>query len=365
MTSIAGPAPAGSSARSAGDRSGIARAAIVMLAILLVGALALSLASGPTGFMPGRAVEVLAGALIGASDAADRDTLVILDIRLPRAAFSLMVGAALAVAGCVMQSLFRNPLADPGLIGISSGAALAAVLMIVLGGPFAATLPEAMRPYALPVAAFAGALAVTTILYAIATRDGRTSIATMLLAGIAIGALAAAAIGLLIFMSDDRQLRDVTFWSLGSLGGATWEKAAVLFAFTGLPLLAFLRVARDLDAMLLGEAEALHLGVEVEGLKRLAIVAAAASVGAAVSFTGVIGFLGLVVPHILRLAIGPTHRALIPASALAGAILLTLADTACRIVVSPAELPIGVLTAFFGAPFFLWLLLRRRGLADL
>jgi iron complex transport system permease protein len=264
-----------------------------------------------------------------------------------------------------MQSLFRNPLADPGLVGISSGAALAAVTMIVLGGPLVAALPAVARLYALPTAAFAGALLATALLYSIATREGRTSIATMLLAGIAIAALAAAVIGVMIFISDDRQLRDLTFWSLGSLGGATWETAGVLLPFIGIALLAFARIAGDLDAMLLGETEAAHLGVEIETLKRTAIVAVSAAVGAAVAVTGVIGFLGMVVPHLLRLAIGPTHRALLPASALAGAALLTVADTACRVVVSPAELPIGILTALFGAPFFLWLLLRRRSVVDL
>jgi iron complex transport system permease protein len=217
----------------------------------------------------------------------------------------------------------------------------------------------------MPAAAFAGALATTALLYAIATRQGRTSIATMLLAGIAIAALTTAAIGVMVFMSDDRQLRDITFWSLGSLGGATWEKVGILLPFVGFALVAFARMARDLDALLLGDAEAAHLGVNVEALKRLSIVAVAGAVGAAVAFTGVIGFLGLVVPHLLRLVIGPTHRGLLPATALLGAALLTLADTACRVVVAPAELPIGILTALFGAPFFLWLLLRRRGIVDL
>lgn len=358
-------AAAAPAARPAGDRSGLANRVIAGLAMALAAALLLSIASGPTGFLPARALEIIYSAATGAADTADRGTLVVLEIRLPRALFALLVGAALATSGCVMQSLFRNPLADPGLIGISSGAALAVVATIVLGGPLVASLPTLARPYALPVAAFLGALGATAILYAIATRQGRTSIATMLLAGIAIAALATSVIGFLIFVSDDRQLRDLTFWSLGSLGGATWERVGVLLPLVGLALAAFLSMAGDLDAMLLGETEALHLGVEIERRKRASIVAAAAAVGAAVAFTGVIGFLGLVVPHLLRLAIGPLHRALIPASALAGAVLLTLADTACRLVVAPAELPIGILTALFGAPFFLWLLLRKRGVVDL
>jgi len=356
---------AGELARPAGDRSRLAGFVIASLGALLVAVLFLSIASGPTGFMPGRALSIVGEALVGRADVADRDVLVILEIRIPRAAFSLMIGAALATAGCVMQSLFRNPLADPGLVGISSGAALAAVVMIVLGGPLVASLPHVARLYALPSAAFLGALAATAILYAIATREGRTSIATMLLAGIAISALAAAVVGFLVFMSDDRQLRDITFWSLGTLGGATWEKVLVLSPFIGLALLAFARFAADLDAMLLGEAEAARLGVPVERLKRMAIVTVAAAAGTSVALTGVIGFVGLVVPHLLRLMIGPTHRALLPASALAGAALLTAADIVCRIVVAPAELPIGILTALFGSPFFLWLLLRRRSVLDI
>ncbi len=359
------PVLAPASEHPAGDRQRVALIVIAGLSALLVVVLCMSVASGPTGFMPGRALSLIGSAFIGGIDAGDRDTLVILEIRLPRTAFSLLIGAALAASGCVMQSLFRNPLADPGLVGISSGAALAAVLTIVLGDPLLAALPAFFRLYALPFSAFLGALAATVILYAISTREGRTSIATMLLAGVAIAALAMAGIGLMVFVSDDRQLRELTFWTLGSLGGASWEKALVLVPFIGLPLLAFARFAGDFDAMLLGEAEAAHLGIEVERLKRLAIIAVAAAVGAAVAMSGVIGFLGLVVPHLLRLSIGPTHRALLPASALAGAILLTVADTACRVVVSPAELPIGILTALFGAPFFLWLLLRRRSIVDL
>jgi iron complex transport system permease protein len=365
MTASAEPMMAAGEIGLAGDRRRLARVAIVALSVLAAGAALLSVASGPTGFIPGRALSILGSALVGNTDAVDRDTLVVLEIRLPRVAFSLLIGAALATSGCVMRSLFRNPLADPGLIGISSGAALAAVLTIVLGGPFVAALPTLPRLYALPAAAFIGALAATALLYAIATRAGRTSIATMLLAGIAIAALAAAATGILIFISDDRQLRDITFWSLGTLGGATFEKAGVLLPFVGLALIVFARFSGDLDAMLLGEAEAAHLGVEVEKLKRAAIVAVAAGVGASVAFTGIIGFLGIVVPHLLRLAIGPTHRGLLPASAFFGAALFTLADTAYRVVVAPAELPIGILTALFGAPFFLWLLLRRRGIVDL
>src|SRR5690606_93421 len=208
-----------------------------------------------------------------------------------------------------------NPLADPGLIGISSGSALGAVTMIVLGAGPLAPLALALSIYALPTAAFLGGLAVTCLLYAIATRQGRTSVGTMLLAGIALGALSAAATGILVFGADDQQLREITFWSFGSLGGATWTKVAtltpvLLAAACIVPLL-----ARGLNALLLGEAEAFHLGVHVQLVKRTAIVVTAALTGSAVAFSGVIGFVGIIAPHLLRLAIGPDHRYLLPGSA--------------------------------------------------
>ncbi|HVZ51900.1 MAG TPA: iron chelate uptake ABC transporter family permease subunit [Pseudolabrys sp.] len=292
-----------------------------------------------------------------------RDQLVLWSIRLPRIAMAGTIGALLAAGGTIMQGLFRNPLADPALVGVSSGGALAAAATIVIGDRLLSgiALPFEM----LPAAAFIGALATTLLLHAIATTSGRTSVAVFLLAGLAISALAGAALGLLVFIADDRQLRDITFWMLGSLGGATWNKAAVLTPFLLALLVLIPAIARGLDLMVLGEAEAFHMGVEVERLKRLSIVLVSAMTGAAVSFAGVIGFVGIVVPHLLRLAIGPGHRRLLPASACAGAILLLLADTAARTLAAPAEVPIGVLTALVGAPFFLVLLLRQRGLVGL
>ncbi|ESR23892.1 FecCD family ABC transporter permease [Lutibaculum baratangense] len=291
--------------------------------------------------------------------------VILWQIRMPRVLVGAMVGAALAVSGAVMQGLFRNPLADPGLVGISAGASLGAVTYLVIGAPLAALLPHALAIYGLPISAAIGGLAATLVLYRIATREGRTSIATMLLAGIALAALVAAMTGLLIYMADDRQLRDITFWSLGSLGGANWEKAAAIAPFLLVPMIAVPLLADGLDGLLLGEATARHLGIGVETLKRVAIAAVAAYVGAAVAAAGPIAFVGIVVPHVLRLAIGPRHRGLLPASALLGAVLLLAADAVARTVVAPAELPIGILTALFGAPLFLWLLLKRRMLVDL
>lgn len=294
-----------------------------------------------------------------------RDQLVLWSIRLPRIAMAIVIGALLATSGAIMQGLFRNPLADPALVGVSSGGALAASASIVVGDHLLIGSQGVLPFHGLPLAAFLGSLVTTLVLHRIATRENRTSIAIFLLGGLAIAALANAGIGMLVFIADDRQLRDVTFWLLGSLGGATWPKVAVIAPFLlALGLIAPL-IARGLDLLVLGEAEAFHMGIEVERLKRLSIVLIAALTGAAVSFAGVIGFIGIVVPHVLRLIIGPGHRRLLPASACGGAILLLGADTFARTVPAPAEVPIGILTAIVGAPFFLMLLLRQRGLVGL
>ena len=352
--------------RTPGDRTGHAALTAIVLGGLVLVVGFLSLAVGPTGFTPGRAAELIVATLARESSIADaRDALIVLEIRLPRTLLGLVVGAGLAVSGAVMQGLFRNPLADPGLVGVTAGAGLAAVATIVLGTVYLLPILGDDIFYALPVSAFLGGLVTTALLYAIATRQGRTSVATMLLAGIAIGALAAAGTGMLIFMSDDRQLRDFTFWTLGSLAGATWEKVAVAGAFLAVVLAALPALAASLDALLLGEGEARHLGVPVQAMKRVAIFAVAAAVGASVAVAGPIGFVGIVVPHLLRLVIGPRHAGLLPACALLGAALLVGADMVARTIVAPAELPIGIVTAILGAPFFLWLLLRQRSIVDL
>lgn len=363
---LATPAPALASASVApeGDRSRRARIAIAVFAAGLGAAFLYSLASGASD---ASALSVL-GELLGLGyegALSARDRIIVLDIRLPRAVLGVMVGAALAVSGAVMQGLFRNPLADPGLVGVSAGASLGAVSVIVLGGTALAPFTALLGSQALPVAAFAGGLATTLVLYRISTRQGRTSVATMLLAGIALGAMAMAFTGLLVFMADDRQLRDLTFWGLGSLAGATWTKILAAGPIIVAGLLAAPFLARGLNALSLGEATANHLGISVQRLKYVAIVAVAASVGASVAVSGGIGFVGIVVPHLLRLLIGPDNRYLLPASALLGASLLLLADSVTRTIVAPAELPIGIVTAAVGAPFFLWILLRRRGVIDL
>ncbi|WP_428425829.1 FecCD family ABC transporter permease [Pararhizobium sp.] len=343
-----------------GDRSRLAQLLILVLIVVAAAMFSASIMTGAADASLGNVLRWLVG-MDGAEQALSvRDRIIILDIRLPRAVLGLMVGASLAVSGAVMQGLFRNPLADPGLVGVSSGASLGAVLLIVLGSSFFGPLFAIFGFYALPVAAFVGGLITTLLLYKIATRSGQTSVATMLLAGIALGALAGAVTGVLIFMADDKQLRDLTFWGLGSLAGANWMKilSAGPIILVSLAVVPFL--ARGLNALTLGEAAAFHMGIPVQRLKNIAIVSVAASTGASVAVSGGIGFVGIVVPHVLRMLIGPDHRYLLPASALLGGTLLIFADMIARTIVPPAELPIGIITAFAGAPFFLWILLRGR-----
>ncbi|MEJ6784588.1 FecCD family ABC transporter permease [Aminobacter sp. Piv2-1] len=364
---IAGLAGAsGEGRRASGDRSGLAILVIAVLSAVLAVTALLSLTWGASDASAiGLLREWLFGATPGNEPLSARDAIIVYDIRLPRVILGILIGAALAVSGAVMQGLFRNPLADPGLVGVSAGSGLGAVSVIVLGSTLLAPFTAVFGSYALPLAAFFGGLVTTIILYNVATRQGRTSIATMLLAGIALGAMAIALTGILVYMADDRQLRDLTFWQLGSLAGATWVKIAAAGPIIVAALAATPFLARGLNAMALGEATAAHLGVPVQRLKYVAIVAVSAAIGAAVAVSGGIGFVGIVVPHLLRLAIGPDNRYLLPASALLGACLLLLADAVSRTIVAPAELPIGIITAAVGGPFFLWILLRKRGVVDL
>jgi len=337
------------------------RRLLIFLGVLLVLAIWLSLALGPVSLPlldTLRAALRLLGLPVSAAGL-EQAELILGQIRLPRTLLGLAVGAVLALSGVAMQGLFRNPLADPGLVGVSSGAALGAAVAIVAGASLGG-VPAAFEPYLLSFCAFVGGLGVTALVYRLGRHDGQTSVATMLLAGIALTALAGAAIGLFTYMADDSTLRSLTFWNMGSLNGASYARLWPLLIVALAVSLWLPRRARALNALLLGESEARHLGFEVERLKRELVFCTALGVGAAVAAAGLIGFIGLVVPHLVRLIAGPDHRILLPASALAGASLLLLADLVARLALAPAELPIGIVTAMIGAPFFLYLLLRGR-----
>lgn len=338
-----------------------ARPLFLLLGFLLLLVLWLSLALGPVSLPLGDTLRALAR-LIGlpvSGDDLGQAELIVGQIRLPRTLLGVATGGVLALAGVAMQGLFRNPLADPGLIGVSSGAALGAAIAIVFGASIGG-LPEAFAPYLLSACAFAGGLLVTALVYRLGRHNGQTSVATMLLAGIALTALAGALIGLFTYLADDATLRTLTFWNLGSLNGASYPRLWPLLLITLLVACWLPRRVDALNALLLGESEARHLGFDVERLKVELILCTALGVGAAVAAAGMIGFIGLVVPHLLRLIVGPDHRVLLPASMFGGAILLLLADLVARLALAPAELPIGIVTALIGAPFFLYLLMRGR-----
>lgn len=337
-----------------------ARLLFVSLVLLLLIAFWLSLALGPVSLSLSETLQAMLH-LLGVPLSAEADgvsELIVSQIRLPRALLGLSVGAVLALSGVAMQGLFRNPLADPGLIGVSSGAALGAAVVIV-GGELIGGIPSSLEPYLLSLSAFAGGLGVTALVYRLGRREGRTHVATMLLAGIAMTALGGAVIGLFTYVADDSTLRTLTFWNLGSLNGASYTRLWPILVVTVAVIFWLPRRARALNALLLGESEARHLGFDVERLKRELVFCSALGVGAAVAAAGMIGFIGLIVPHLMRLMIGPDHRLLLPASALAGGSLLLFADLLARLMLGPAELPIGIVTALLGAPFFLYLL--RKG----
>jgi iron complex transport system permease protein len=309
---------------------------------------------------PAGIVRALWAAITGTQDGSPAQ-MIFLNIRLPRLLLGLAAGAGLGLSGALMQGMFRNPLADPGLIGVSSGAALAAGITIVMGAMWFPQLPRALGSWTLVLMAFAGGLSVTALIYGLSQSEGGTRIGVMLLAGIAINALAGAGLGFLSFMATDEQLRNIQFWLLGSLGGARWSAVILVGAIVFIAVCAGLSMARPLNAIALGEAQAYLLGVDVERIKRRAVLVTAMAVGAVTASTGIIGFIGLVAPHCVRLVAGPDHRVVLPASAMLGAALVLLADSVARTVLKPAEVPLGVLTAFVGVPFFLLLLRRFKG----
>ena len=279
---------------------------------------------------------------------------VLLQIRLPRILMAILVGGGLGIAGAALQGMFRNPLVEPGLIGVSTGSALFAVTFMVLI-PTVSSL-EWIKTLGLPLFAFVGGLICVTAVYQLSKTQGKTDAATLILAGVAINALAGALIGLVLFFADDSALRSFTFWSLGDLGGASRSKIPVSLILIGVPSILLLFNSRQLNALALGEQEAFHMGVNVQQVKVRLLVSSALIVGVGVSMVGMIGFVGLVVPHLIRILFGADHRLVLPGSFLLGAILMNFADLIARLIVIPAEMPIGVITALIGAPFFIWLI---------
>ncbi|MFJ4904982.1 FecCD family ABC transporter permease [Streptomyces sp. NPDC093249] len=356
----ADPAPTPAAAKAAGPAPGsrAARRTTPLLTVGLLGVLLLlALLSAGIG-----AYEIPLGDVLSSvqhrvglgGQALDRTAESVLwNIRLPRVVLAVLVGASLGCAGALMQGVFGNPLAEPGVIGISAGAAVGAVGAISLGLTF-------LGNWTVSFCAFVAGLATVLLVYALSRSGGRTEVVTLILTGIAVNAFAGALIGLFIFFADNAQVTQITFWQLGSLAQATWPKVLAVLpcALLGLAVAPF--YARRLDLLALGERPARHLGVDVERLRIALILVVALLTAAAVAVAGIITFVGLLVPHLLRMANGPGHRFLVPGSALGGAVVLTAGDLAARTVAAPAELPLGVLTALIGSPFFFWLLRRTR-----
>jgi iron complex transport system permease protein len=331
------------------------RAHKILLIFLLLSCL-LSIAIGPVNV----SLWAVLHKLVTGQPLNTLEHVIFWDIRLPRLVMGICVGAALGVSGAVMQGLFRNPLADPGLIGVGAGASLGAIIAIVMGGALPNFIISIFGNYLVIFAAFLGGWLSILLLYRLATRQGQTSIATMLLAGIALAALAGAISGVLVYIADDRQLQDLTFWGLGSLAGATWTKVMGACPLILFSIAIATTLGRGLNGLALGEATAHQIGISTQRLKNIAIFAVAAATGAAVAVSGGIGFIGIIVPHFLRQTIGPDHRILILNSGLLGATILIFADMISRIIVAPSELPIGIVTAILGSPVFLWILLKQR-----
>lgn len=334
------------------------RAGTVVTGLLILLAV-LALASACIGQVPTSPVEVLGSILhrvgldIGPLPSHPSGEVTLWQVRFPRVVLALLVGAALGCAGALLQGVFSNPLAEPGVIGVSAGAAVGASAAIVVGGAFSAGPVVA-------AAAFIAGLVTTTLVYLLARAEGRTEVVTLVLTGVAINAFAGGLIAFFTFVASPAARDQIVFWQLGSLNGATWNAVAIVAPMAVAGIAASLVLAPKLDLLALGESAARHLGVDVEKLRLIVIVIVAVLVSSSVAFTGIILFVGLVVPHVMRMLVGPGHRLLLPASALGGAIVLLAADLGSRTLVPNADLPLGMLTSLVGGPFFFWLLRRTR-----
>ena len=330
---------------------------VTLIVTLLILAL-LSMFVGAYQFEHG-IIDTVKSLLFG-GQIADADKFVLLHLRLPRIVMAILIGSALAVSGTCLQGMFKNPLASPDLIGITSGAMLFAATTIVLGEHFIAYFPDALSYSILSVMAFLGAMLTMSFVYKMSSSQGKTNVVILLLSGVAITALSGAVTGLLTYLSTDEQLRNLTFWTLGSLSGANWSKNAILFVVVIVSFYFLLPKGKSLNAMMLGEKDAEHLGIPVEKTKKQIVVLSALMVGTSVAFAGNIGFVGLIVPYILRLLFQSNYVIILPLSALLGAFILLFADTLSRNIVQPSELPIGILTAMMGAPVFIAILMKYK-----
>ncbi|THV26558.1 FecCD family ABC transporter permease [Glycomyces paridis] len=355
MTALAErPARTPPRAERARTRPGAAVLLGLGLAVLLAFGVLVSAANGAFAIAPGEILSSIGHRLwLGGEPVAGTGESVLWNIRFPRIVLGVLVGACLACAGALMQGMFGNPLAEPGVIGVSSGAAVGAVCAIAFGLTFAGN-------WTIPVCAFLAGLATVAIVYLLSRSGGRTEVVTLVLTGVAVNGLAGALIGVFIFYADNDEITAITFWQMGSLSQATWPKILAVAPLAALGLAAAPFFARRLDLLALGERPARHLGVDVERMRLQLIVIVALLTGAAVAVSGVIGFIGLVVPHLVRMVAGPGHRTLLPLSAAGGAAVIVWADLAARTVAAPAEVPLGILTALVGSPFFFWLLRRTR-----
>ena len=286
--------------------------------------------------------------------------IVLLNIRLPRVILGVLVGLALGTSGAILQGLFRNPLVDPGFIGVSSGAAVGAMFAILFTQFLQLFFWSFLIPFILPIMAIIGSFITTILVYRMSKVESKTNIMTMLLSGIAVNAISGSVIGLFVSISSDVQLRSFTFWTLGGLDNADWLVVLLTSIFVFIPIFFVFKMRNEMDIFMLGDSEAAHLGLNVESLKKKIILITSIMVGISVSFCGMIGFVGLVTPHLVRLFIGPKHKFLIPGAALLGAIILSLSDLIAKSIIAPAQLPLGVITSAIGAPFFIWLIINQK-----
>ncbi|MDR6370755.1 iron complex transport system permease protein [Chryseobacterium bernardetii] len=331
---------------------------LIISAVLLVIIAVLSLNTGVYDFGENSPFRALWQFVKGDPGLSLSDKYVIWDVRAARIIMAILVGSMLSVSGTSLQGLFKNPLATGDLIGLTSGATLLAAIAIVLGGHFKEYLPEAVQFSLVGIAAFIGSFLSMMLVYRISTSGGKTNVVMMLLTGVAITAIGFSITGFLIYISKDEQLRDLTFWNLGSLAAATWTKNIILTVVAVIAYIILLPKGKALNAMMLGEKDAQHLGINVERLKKQIIIIVALMVGSCVAFSGTIGFVGLIVPYILRLLFKSNYTFILPLSAMCGSILLLTADTFSRSIVAPSELPIGILTALMGGPIFIAILVK-------